>query len=97
MRSFVLLAVILIIISFPSPTHSFIPVLKPYFSANPSHRSRPMGTALKSESVKAKSVRKSATAGDDVYCRPTTVYRHSRPMHSRSPDHTRYAGYYRPR
>jgi len=31
--------VIFIIISFPSPTHSFIPGLKPSFSANPSHRS----------------------------------------------------------
>ena len=31
------LTVILIIISFPSPTHSFIPGLKPSFSANPSH------------------------------------------------------------
>jgi len=30
--------VILIIISFPSPTYSFIPGLKPSFSANPSHR-----------------------------------------------------------
>ena len=27
------------LISFPSPTHSFIPRLKPSFSANPSHRS----------------------------------------------------------
>jgi len=34
-----LLRVILIIISIPSPTHSFIPGLKPSFSANPSHRS----------------------------------------------------------
>ena len=34
-----LLTVILIIISFPSPTHSFIPGLKPSFFANPSHRS----------------------------------------------------------
>jgi len=34
-----LLTVILIIISFPSPTLSFIPGLKPPFSANPSHRS----------------------------------------------------------
>jgi len=34
-----LLPVILIIISFPSLTHSFIPSLKPPFSANPSHRS----------------------------------------------------------
>jgi len=31
------LTVILIIISFPSPTLSFIPDLKPSFSANPSH------------------------------------------------------------
>jgi len=31
------LTVILIIISFPSPTLSFIPDLKPFFSANPSH------------------------------------------------------------
>jgi len=30
---------ILIIIGIPSPTHSFIPGLKPPFSANPSHRS----------------------------------------------------------
>ena len=29
--------VILIIISIPSPTHSFIPDLKPSFSANPSN------------------------------------------------------------
>jgi len=29
--------VILIIISFPSPTHYFIPGLKPSLSANPSH------------------------------------------------------------
>jgi len=28
-----------IIISFPSPTYSFIPGLKPSFSGNPSHRS----------------------------------------------------------
>jgi len=35
--SFMLLTVILIIISFPSPTHSFIPGYKPSFSANPSH------------------------------------------------------------
>jgi len=28
-----------ILISIPSPTHSFIPGLKPSFSANPSHRS----------------------------------------------------------
>jgi len=34
-----LLTVILIIISIPSPTHSFIPGLKPSFYANPSHRS----------------------------------------------------------
>ena len=36
-----LLTVTLIIISFPSPTHSFIPGLnaKPSFSANPSRRS----------------------------------------------------------
>ena len=33
------LTVILIIISFPSPTHSFIPGLKFSFSANPSHHS----------------------------------------------------------
>ena len=38
-RSFMLLTVILIIISFPSPTHSFSPGLKPSFYANPSHRS----------------------------------------------------------
>ena len=38
LRSFMLLTVILII-SFLSPTHSFIPGLKPSFSANPSHRS----------------------------------------------------------
>ena len=31
--------VILIIIGIPSTTHSFIPGLKPFFSANPSHRS----------------------------------------------------------
>ena len=37
--SFVLLTIILIIISFPSPTRSFIPGLKPSFSANSSHRS----------------------------------------------------------
>ena len=35
----ILLTFILIIISLPSPTHSFIPGLKPSFSANPSHRS----------------------------------------------------------
>jgi len=34
-----LLTFILIIISIPSPTHSFIPRFKPSFSANPSHRS----------------------------------------------------------
>ena len=34
-----LLTVILIIINFPSRTHSFIPGLKPFFSANPSHYS----------------------------------------------------------
>ena len=34
---YMLLTVILTIISFPSPTHSFIPGLKPSFSANPSH------------------------------------------------------------
>ena len=34
-----LLTFILIIISMPSPTYSFIPGLKPSFSANPSHRS----------------------------------------------------------
>ena len=33
------LTFVLIIISFPSPTHSFIPGLKPSFAANPSHRS----------------------------------------------------------
>jgi len=33
----VMLTVILIIISFPPPSHSFIPGLKPSFSANPSH------------------------------------------------------------
>jgi len=32
---------LLIIISIPSPPHSCIPVLKPPFSANPSHRSLP--------------------------------------------------------
>ena len=31
--------VILIIIGIPSTTHSFIPGLKPFFSANPSYRS----------------------------------------------------------
>jgi len=36
-----LLTFILIIISIPSPPHSFIPGLKPSFSANPSHRSLP--------------------------------------------------------
>jgi len=30
-----------ILISIPSPPHSFIPGLKPSFSANPSHRSLP--------------------------------------------------------
>ena len=39
-RSSMLLTVILII-SFPSPTHSFIPGLKHFFSANPSHPSLP--------------------------------------------------------
>jgi len=34
-----LLTAILVIISFPSPTHSFIPGLKPSFSANSSHLS----------------------------------------------------------
>ena len=34
-----LLTFILIIISIPSPPHSFIPGLKLSFSANPSHRS----------------------------------------------------------
>ena len=34
-----LLTFILIIIGIPSPTHSFVIDLKPYFSANPSHRS----------------------------------------------------------
>jgi len=34
-----LLTVILIIISFPSASHFFIPGSKPSFSANPSHRS----------------------------------------------------------
>ena len=38
-RVVLLLAVILIIINFASPTHSFIPCLKPSFSANPSHHS----------------------------------------------------------
>ena len=39
MSAFMLLTltVILIIISFPSPTHSVIPGLKHFFSANPSH------------------------------------------------------------
>jgi len=37
--SFMPLTVILIIISFPSSTHSFIPDLKPSLSANPPHRS----------------------------------------------------------
>jgi len=36
-RSFMLLTVILIIISFPSPTLSFIPDSKTSFFANPSH------------------------------------------------------------
>jgi len=36
-----LLTFILIIISIPSPHHSFIPGLKPSFSANPSHRYLP--------------------------------------------------------
>ena len=36
-----LLTFILIIISIPSPPHSFIPDLKPPFSANPPHRSLP--------------------------------------------------------
>ena len=36
-----LLTFILIIISIPSPPHSFIPGLKPSFSANLSHRSLP--------------------------------------------------------
>jgi len=36
-----LLTFILIIIPIPSPPHSFIPGLKPYFSVNPSHRSLP--------------------------------------------------------
>ena len=36
-----LLTFILIIISIPSPPHSFIPGLKPPFSPNPSHRSLP--------------------------------------------------------
>jgi len=34
-----LLTVILIVISFPTPTQSFIPGLKRSFSANPSHHS----------------------------------------------------------
>ena len=34
-----LLTFILIITTIPSPLHSFIPGLKPSFSANPSHRS----------------------------------------------------------
>ena len=37
-----LLTFILIIISIPSSPHSFIPGLKPAFSANPSHRSLPL-------------------------------------------------------
>jgi len=36
-----LLTFILIIISIPSPSQSFIPHLKPSFSANPSHHSLP--------------------------------------------------------
>jgi len=36
-----LLTFILIIISIQSPPHSFIPGLKPSFSANPSHRDLP--------------------------------------------------------
>ena len=37
----ILLTFILIIISIPSPHHSFIPGLKPSVSVNPSHRSLP--------------------------------------------------------
>ena len=37
----ILLAFILIIISIPSPPHSFIPALKPSFSEDSSHRSLP--------------------------------------------------------
>jgi len=44
--SFMLLTVILIIISFPSPTHSFIPGLKPSFSANRAHRSLSFSSRL---------------------------------------------------
>jgi len=44
--SFMLLTVILIIISFPSPTHSFIPGLKPSFSANRAHRSLSFSSGL---------------------------------------------------
>ena len=36
-----LLTFILIIISIPSLPHSFVPGIKPPFSANPSHRSLP--------------------------------------------------------
>ena len=36
-----LLTFMLIILSIPSHRHSFIPGLKPSFSANPSHRSLP--------------------------------------------------------
>ena len=36
-----LLTFILVIMSIPSPPHSFIPDLKPSFSANPFHRSLP--------------------------------------------------------
>ena len=32
---------VLIVVSIPSPHHSYIPCLKPSFSANPSHRSLP--------------------------------------------------------
>ena len=42
---FMLLTVILINISFPSPTHSFIPGLKPSFSANPSQCSLSFSTS----------------------------------------------------
>jgi len=40
-RSFMLLTtvILIIIINFPSPAHSFIPGLKPSLSANPSHHS----------------------------------------------------------
>ena len=34
-----------LIISIPSPLHSFIPTLKPSFSANPSHRSLPFSSS----------------------------------------------------